>query len=181
MLTLVSSISVDSIQSHVPMCEWHHKGQQSLSLALRRDFTYINPFLMVKLFLTRNSALPSSEVDCSPMHSLSRASLFWGVTLFFMLNRLRQAANNASSCCASSQLVTCIDANLRAWACVSLSKQSHSALKGQLMRTSPLSVVLVTAPSSKDRTVSRSCRIGTQLSASAAALSDPFWYSKLNS
>ena len=49
------------------------------------------------------------------------------------------------------------------------------------MRTSPLSVTLVTAPSSRDRTMSGSCHTGTQLSTSAAVLSDPFWYSRLNS
>ena len=48
------------------------------------------------------------------------------------------------------------------------------------MRTSPLSVMLVTAPSSRDHTMSGSCCTGTQLSASAAALSNPFWYSRLN-
>ena len=137
-------------------------------------FTYINPFFIVKLFLTRYSALPSSEVECSLMHSLSRVSLFWGITFFFILSHLQQAANNASSHCASSQLVMCIGANFRAWACTSLSKQSHSALKGQLIRTSPLLVTLVTAPSSKDRTVFPSCSIGTRLSVSAATCQIPF-------
>ena len=48
------------------------------------------------------------------------------------------------------------------------------------MRTSPLSVMLVTAPSSRDHTVSVSGHTDTQLSVSAVALSDPFWYSRLN-
>ena len=120
-------------------------------------FTYINPFLMGKLFLTWNSALPSSEVEYSPMHSLSRASLLWGVMPLFIFNHLWQAANNAFSHCASSQLVICIDANFRAQACASLFRQSHSALKGWLMRTFPLPVTPVTASSSRDHTVSRSC------------------------
>ena len=140
---------------------------------------YNNPFLMVKLFLTRKSALPSSEFEGSPMHVLSRASLLCGVTLFFVLIHLWQVANSASLHCASSQLVMCRGVSLRAWA--SSSRRSHSALKGLLIRTSPLSVTLVTAPSSRDCTVSGSCHTGTQLSTSAAALSDPFWYSRLNS
>ena len=80
LLTLVSSISVHTIQSCVPMCRRHHKGQQSFSLTFRPPmmFTYSIPFLMVKLFLTRNSALPSLGSECSPMHVLSKASLFWG-------------------------------------------------------------------------------------------------------
>ena len=39
-------------------------------------FTYSTPFFMVKLFLTRNIARPSSKSECSPMHLLSSASLF---------------------------------------------------------------------------------------------------------
>ena len=144
-------------------------------------FTYNNFFLMVKLFLTRNSVLPSSEFECSPMHVLSRASLLCGVMLFFILIHLWQAVNSTSSCCASSQLVMCIGANLRVRACASSSRQSHSALKGQLMRTSPLSVMPVTTPSSRDHTISGSCHTGTGLSTLAAVLSDPFWYSQLNS
>ena len=129
----------------------------------------------------QNSALPSSEFECSPMHVLSKASLFCGVTFIFVLIHLWQAANNTSSLCASSQLVMCIGANLRVQACTSSSSQSHSTLRGQLMRTSPLSVMPVTAPSRRDHTVSLSCRTGTWLSASATALSNPFWYSKVNS
>ena len=137
-------------------------------------FMYINPFFMVKLFLTRYSALPSSEVECSLMHCFNRASLFWRVTFFFILSHLRQVANNTSLHCASSQSVMCIGANLRVRALASLSRQSPSALNGQLIRTSPLCVTCVAAPSSKDRTIFPSCHIGTQLSTSAAALSDPF-------
>ena len=117
----------------------------------------------------------------SLMHCFNRASLFWRVMFFFILSHLQQVANNASSCCTSSQSFTCIGANLRVRALASLSRRSPSALNGQLIRTSPLSVTLIAAPSSKDRTVFPSCHIGTPLSASAAALSDPFWYSKLNS
>ena len=51
-------------------------------------FTYNNPLLMVKLFLTQNSALPSSEFKGSPMHVLSRASLLCGVTFFFCTHPL---------------------------------------------------------------------------------------------
>ena len=115
------------------------------------------------------------------MHVLSRMFLLCGITFFFVLIHSQQVANSASLCCASSQLVTCRGVSLRARACASSSRRSHSTLKGQLMRTPPLSVTLVTAPSSRDRTVCVSCHTGTWLGASAAALSDPFWYSSLNS
>ena len=137
------------------------KASKPSVLPLGVIFTYNTPFLMVKLFLTWNSALPSLESECSPMHALSRASLLCGVMFFFILIHLHQGANSVSSCCASCQLVTCIVVSLRVWACASSSRQSHSALKGWLMKTSPLSVMLVTTPSSRDHTMSGSCHTGT--------------------
>ena len=104
------------------------------------------------------------------MHVLSKASLFWRGTSFLVLIHLQQAASSTSSPCASSQLVTCMGANLRAQACDSSLRQSCSTLKGQLMRTSPLSVVLVTTPSRSDHTVSLSCLTGTQLSMSVCSI-----------
>ena len=143
--------------------------------------TYSNPFLIVRLFLTQNRALPSSEFKCSPMHVLSRVSLFCAVMFFLVLIHLQQVANSAFSHCASPQLVMCRGVNLRAQTCASSSRRSHSALKDRQMSTSPLSVTFVTAPLSRDCTMSVSCHTGTQLSLSATALSDPFWYSTLNS
>ena len=67
----------------------------------------------------------------------------------------------------------------RVWACDSSLRQSCSTLRGRLMRTSPLSVVPVTTPSRSDHTVFLSYLTGTLLSASVAALSDPFWYSNV--
>ena len=141
------------------------KANNPLVLPLGVMFTYSIPFFMVKLFLTWNSTLPSSESECLPMHVLSKVSLFWRGTSFLVLIHLWQAANSASSPCASSQLVTCMGANLRVQACNSSFRQSCSTLKGQLMRTSPLSVVPVTTPSRSDHTVSLSCLTGTWLSA----------------
>ena len=115
MLTLVSSISVHAIQNCAPMCTT--KASNPLVSPLGVMFTYNNPFLRVKLFLTQNSTLPSSEFEYSPLHVLSRASLLCEVMFFFVLIHLRQAANSMSSCCTSSQLVTYIGANLRVWAC----------------------------------------------------------------
>ena len=141
------------------------KANNPSVLPLGVMFTYSIPFFMVKLFLTQNSALPSSESECSPMHVLSKVSLFWRGTSFLVLIHLQQVANSTSSPCASSQLVMCMGANLRAWTCWFFIQASCSTLKGQLMRTSPLSVVLVTAPSRSDHTVSLSCLTGTRLSA----------------
>ena len=151
------------------------KANNPLVSPLGMMFTYSIPFFMMKLFLAWNSALPSSESECLPMHVLSKASLFWRGTYFLVLIHLRQAANSASSPCASSQLVTCMGANLRVWVCVSSFRWPCSTLKGQLMRTSPLSVVPVTTPSRSNCTVSLLCLTGTLLSTSAVtALSDPF-------
>ena len=96
-------------------------------------FTYSIPLLMVKLFLMRYSTLPSSESECSPMHVLSKTSLFWGGSSFLVLIHLWQAANSTSSPFASSQLVMCIGANLKVRACASSSRLSHSTLRGQLI------------------------------------------------
>ena len=51
-------------------------------------FTYNIPFLMVKLFLMWNSVLPSSESKCSPMHVLSKASLFCQSKVLFCTHPL---------------------------------------------------------------------------------------------
>ena len=97
MLTLVSGISC-TLFSAVCLCaEGTTKANNPSVSPLGMVFTYNIPFLMVKLFLMRNSALPSSESECSPMHVLSKASLFWGVTSFLVLIHLWQVANSTSS------------------------------------------------------------------------------------
>ena len=111
----------------------HTKANNPSVSPLGVVFTYSIPFFMVKLFLTQNNALPSSESECLPMHVLSNASLFWSGTSFLVLIHFWQAANSISSPCASAQLVTCMGANLRVRACNS----SCSTHKGRLMRTSP--------------------------------------------
>ena len=156
------------------MCRRKNKGQQSSVLPLGMVFMYSIPFFMVKLFLTQNKAFPSSESECLPMHLLSNASLFWREASFLVCIHFWQVASSTSSPCTSAQLVTCMGANMRLWACDTSPRQSCSTCKGQLMSASPLSVVPVTAPSRSNHTVSLSCLIGTRLSASAAALSDPF-------
>ena len=180
MLTLVSGISVHTIQSCTPMCGWHHKGQQSFSLASRCDVHVQQSFPHGQIVSEMKQHLAFFGVRMFTHACLKQSISFCGVTFFFILIHLQQAANNTSSRWASSQLVMCIDVNLRAWARISSSRQSHSALKVRLMITSPLSVMLVTAPSSRDQTVSGLWHTGTQLSTSAAVLSNPFWYSKLN-
>ena len=113
------------------------KANNPLVLPLGMVFTYIIPFFMVKLFLMQNSTLPSSESEFSPMHVQSKASLFWRGTSFLVLIHVWQVANSTSSPCASGQLVMCMGANLRVWACDSSLRWSCSTCKGWLMRTFP--------------------------------------------
>ena len=180
LLALMTGIMMHTIECQAVLTHGNDKGQDSLCLTLWgcahvhetliQDETVVDTEEHLALF--RLSLCSEALLEKGVHHGSSMS--------FLRQSNLWHAARATSASWASSQSMMCIGSSFATCTLAFWLTHSCSSKSSSLALASPLSAAPTIAPSSRDWMVSRLWLMGTQLKASVAPLSAPFWYSNSN-